>query len=576
MKKLLALLLALCMVMSLVACAGGNDTPTTTEPKTDNTTAAKPDNTTAAPTTEANLGWQGQLPISTTNEKLVVGMPSRLNTMDYDTNKFTLWLEEQTGIDLVFKYYSEVQSELRNQVALEVGANEKLPDIFWGMPLSRANWYEYGEDGYLMDLSELWPQYNYNWEQGVAKLPDGMREAMIAYATDPVDNGLYTIPSVQYGKSSDSLAHCVTINKVWLDKIGKDVPTTVDEVYEVLKLFKTTDCNGNGKQDEIPCIWYAGWLAHLPQWVINAYIYCNDTDVYNINDGVVSVPYDQPEYREALKTLNKWYEEGLISDQSFAIGKSDHATMKSMYNPADELPILGLVGGHPVVISVADSNITDDYVGCGPLKDETGKGGYAPIVAQSVELYCGVSATCANPELALKFIDFMWTEEALARQNYGEEGVHWKWAKEGQLNLNGEQATIEVIGSRLYGTQNNVLWNSGWGVGLDAGFSTVYTDDGSWNSIQSQLTKSLYMQYYNGKQPAQTAPKWVRNAEETEIYNEYKGFTNYMADARNLFIIGELDIDDDKVWKEYLDTLELNGMSKIIAAHQSCWDRMFG
>ena len=43
------------------------------------------------------------------------------------------------------------------------------------------------------------------------------------------------------------------INKTWLDKVGKDVPTTVDEWKECLEAFKEAgDLNGNGKDDEVP------------------------------------------------------------------------------------------------------------------------------------------------------------------------------------------------------------------------------------------------------------------------------------------------------------------------------------
>lgn len=42
------------------------------------------------------------------------------------------------------------------------------------------------------------------------------------------------------------------IRKDWLDQVGMDVPTTVDEWYAVLKAFKEQDPNGNGEADEIP------------------------------------------------------------------------------------------------------------------------------------------------------------------------------------------------------------------------------------------------------------------------------------------------------------------------------------
>lgn len=42
------------------------------------------------------------------------------------------------------------------------------------------------------------------------------------------------------------------INVEWLEKLGLDMPTTTEELKEVLIAFKTKDPNGNGKADEIP------------------------------------------------------------------------------------------------------------------------------------------------------------------------------------------------------------------------------------------------------------------------------------------------------------------------------------
>ena len=43
------------------------------------------------------------------------------------------------------------------------------------------------------------------------------------------------------------------INKTWLDAVGKEVPTTVDEWVDCLRAFKEAgDLNGNGEADEVP------------------------------------------------------------------------------------------------------------------------------------------------------------------------------------------------------------------------------------------------------------------------------------------------------------------------------------
>ncbi len=42
------------------------------------------------------------------------------------------------------------------------------------------------------------------------------------------------------------------INRTWLDRLGLAVPTTIEELTEVLRAFRDQDPNGNGIRDEIP------------------------------------------------------------------------------------------------------------------------------------------------------------------------------------------------------------------------------------------------------------------------------------------------------------------------------------
>jgi hypothetical protein len=53
------------------------------------------------------------------------------NTEDYATNDYTLWVEEQTGVNLEFVYFSADNAEAMTQLNLMVAGNEELPDVLW-------------------------------------------------------------------------------------------------------------------------------------------------------------------------------------------------------------------------------------------------------------------------------------------------------------------------------------------------------------------------------------------------------------------------------------------------------------
>jgi putative aldouronate transport system substrate-binding protein len=64
---------------------------------------------------------------------------------------------------------------------------------------------------------------------------------------------IYQIPSDASSRMKVNVnGQSMMINKAWLDKLGLQVPTTWDELTDVLEAFKTQDPNGNGKADEIP------------------------------------------------------------------------------------------------------------------------------------------------------------------------------------------------------------------------------------------------------------------------------------------------------------------------------------
>ena len=111
MKKILALLLAIVMVIGLAACGEQAAEPTKDQGGSDVTTT----------TTEAadSLGFvPGELPLTTTKEKLVIGIMQNTKVLSYDDNYLTKLLEEKTGVDIEFMFFAPGQADARQQLAL--------------------------------------------------------------------------------------------------------------------------------------------------------------------------------------------------------------------------------------------------------------------------------------------------------------------------------------------------------------------------------------------------------------------------------------------------------------------------
>ena len=147
MKKLIALLLALVLVLSLVACTAKEEPekeeekPADSEqkPAEDKKEEDKKEEKKEEEEAPADEYVPGSLPLTTEEKTITIGLQQSPNTENYDTNDYTLWLEEQTGINLEFVYFSNDKTEAQTQLSLMVSGGQELPDILWGMSLDLAN-----------------------------------------------------------------------------------------------------------------------------------------------------------------------------------------------------------------------------------------------------------------------------------------------------------------------------------------------------------------------------------------------------------------------------------------------------
>lgn len=91
----------------------------------------------------------------------------------------------------------------------------------------------------------------------------------------------------------------------WLEKVGKEMPTTIEEYTDVLRAFKTEDPNGNGLQDEIPYVAGTGALCTFSA------AYGLKGNLY-LEDGRIVTQYHALYFEEYVKTMASLYAEGLI------------------------------------------------------------------------------------------------------------------------------------------------------------------------------------------------------------------------------------------------------------------------
>ena len=112
------------------------------------------------------------------------------------------------------------------------------------------------------------------------------------------------------------------INSEWLEKVGKEVPTTTDELLDVLRAFKDGgDLNENGEDDEIPMSFLYGkgnngFFGLMGFTGIPAQ---NKNSRMVMKDGKPAFYPAIDEYKEYLSYLNQIHEEGLLDLEVFTM-----------------------------------------------------------------------------------------------------------------------------------------------------------------------------------------------------------------------------------------------------------------
>ena len=569
MKRVFATALAFVLAVSLCACT---QQPSPTTVPTTATTAPTTVPTTAVPTTtEEPVDLSLRPFVEPGSVTLTVGLMENATVLSYEDNYVTRYLEQETGIDLEFVLFPMDYKKAQEQLLQMVENGEELPDIILGIIDDRLR-VKLGKEGVLADLSGYFDTSSFYMQNGLSAMNHQAVSYLWAEITE-ADGGIYAFPAMDRMDSPDICAYLGGINRVWAQKVGMDVQKidTVGEVYEFLKKVSETDLNGNGENDEMGMLYRQGsYRSNLEQWIINAYVYCVDDDVFNVTDGQVWSPYATGEYRQALIELNKWFREGLIEKKTYD-GFTD-LDMKNMLSRQN----MAIWGGHPSLMTSGTKKVADTYAPLKVLQDETGLGGYAPLrCAYMIQKDAFITTQCKEPELAFRLLDFMWYDTCHHVMRYGEEGVNWEHIDgTGETDALGLPAGVRILKDE-WQTETSATWKLApvYGkTGLHGG--TPLTVD---ESHRNAISYGCMWQMYRVSVPEERCQGMVFNSKEQKALDTYaQDYKSYVLQARWQFIMGVMDPSNDAHWNNYLLALKANGEASLLQAYQSAYSRIYG
>ena len=565
MKKLIALLLALVMVIAMVACGNANTPAETDAPKAD--APAKETEAPKADETEAPAADEEPVVIT-------IGVPKRDTVEDYDTNALTLLYEEALNIDIQWVYFSSDLAEMATQFGLMTTNGETLPDIVMGMQ-SIALYNEYGEMGYFVDLKPYMtdPEKTPWFASQMEICGQDNLDFLMGQITSPATGEIYNWPTFMVAQENLTQHH-VYINQVWLDELGMEIPTTPDEMYEFLKAAKAAHPEGVGVIGNI------GYRANPLEWLLNAFIYNFDEYFWNVENGQLYAPYTTDEYRQGLIWCKKLNDEGLIDPTTY-LGPKNGEVAAYTTPAGSEHAGAALFAGHPMLVCENEHPGTLEYAPAVVLDAGTGKGGYHGWRSNTIEVGLGITTDCQNVDKCIELMDLMCSPEMTITSQKGIRGIHWDWLEEGHEFTNncGTPSTYEVDASMptIWQQQNNYIWNfTPCGISNSEAIPK-WVDDGSFAASRSKLGGDHYKSNLTMPVPDEVCRELVYTPEENEVVSEVQTILrDYVRSQTAMFVSGELDPSNDADWENFCKELELQGLNEWKEAAQAAYDRMNG
>ena len=431
-----------------------------------------------------------------------------------------------------------------------------------------------GKEGVLEDLTPYFETSSFYMQNGLMAMTDAEVSYLWAEMTE-ADGGIYAFPSFGVYDSPDRCAYLGGINKVWAQQLGMDVEDidTVKEVYAFLEKVSETDLNENGENDELGMLFRQdGLRANLEQWIINAYVYCLDDDLFNVTGGKVWTPYNTSEYRQALIELNKWFREGLIEKKTY-----DGFTDQDMKNMLAKQS-MAIWGGHPSQMTSGTKKMGDTYAPLKVLQDETGLGGYAALrSAYNLQKDAFITTQCQEKALAFRLLDFMWDDTCNHVMRYGQEGVNWEHmdgSTTGETDEHGAPAGLRILKDE-WQTETSATWKLVPVYGkTDAhgGVALTISED-----HRNAITYGCKWEMDSHDTPKELCQGMIFDRKEKKVVDTYaKWYKEYVLQARWQFIMGVMDPKSDEAWNNYLMTLQANGEKPLLEAYQTAYTRIYG
>lgn len=332
-------------------------------------------------------------------------------------------ITEATGVTLDVSYPVASQGDAKEDVALMI-ANDEYPDMIYAKG-SATDLYQAGA---LIDMTDLIEKYGPN----IKKMYGAEMEKLKWSQDDP---GIYQLSYAGVNQKTLTTGGSCQIQWAALKENDYKYPKTLDEYEKMIKSYLAAHPKTEDGLDMIGITmsasdWHwmitlgnpAGLIADASpdngQWIID--------DEYNVHYKHVT-----DEEKEYFKWLCRMYNEGIL-DPNFATQTDDDYIAKVASGRVVAITDAEWHYSQCEATLVADGKVDQTYVGLPVTLREDQVEKALLYQGTTVGWGIGITKSCEDPVRAIKFLDYLCSDEGQILYHWGIEGENYFLDDDGQ------------------------------------------------------------------------------------------------------------------------------------------------
>lgn len=454
-------------------------------------------------------------------------------------------IAENSGITLNITSVSDstASEEFNLMIAAQAACDLLMaPDVYYTGGVEAA----YNND-VIVDLTNMLEVHAPDY----LKYCDGLNEKSLA-SVKAGDRNLcvYSICDEFY-----NLAGCV-IRQDWLDDLNLARPTDLASLTEVLTAFHDT------YSPEYTLFTTDANLTYLSE-LFSTYTvgYSQVSLPVYVSDGTVYCPFTTDGYRDYLEWFADMYASGIIHKDFY--GTHPLTVRTASGNNGTGFWYTRCEGIDEWTLFCEDPSILE-YCNPQPMEFMTDADGTfdwgSEMTYVDQQAAYSISTNCENPELALEFLNYFFTDEGSLIANYGVEGYTWKRTDDGTA------AWTEVVTNNPDGMSAQTVVNTYTGTAL---LSCLQISERMFSTYSE--TAQRFLEYCNKGLTDEHAFPSAANLTTDQALNisdDMISLLTYSSEQILKFMTCAEEISDD-TWAAFQQVLKDMGIDRMLELYQN-------